>query len=213
MEELRSLIIRAQAGDMDAYGSIVRQFQDMAVGYGYSILGDFHLAQDAAQEAFIEAYQCLPNLRELAAFPGWFRKIVLKHCDRIMRKRHLRTIPLAEAIDLPWMEKGPAEATVEQEMRDSVLGAIQALSDHQRTVTTLFYINGYSQKDIADFLETPVTTIKKRLHDSRKWLKERLSKMEGNNYDPKKCQILREARQTEYTSNDRSRAFLFTGRQ
>ena len=43
MEELGSLISRAQAGDLDAYGSIVQRFQDMAVGYAYSILGDFHL--------------------------------------------------------------------------------------------------------------------------------------------------------------------------
>jgi len=53
MADLKSLIILAQAGDLEAFGKIVRQFQDMAVGYAYSILGDFHLAEDAAQEAFI----------------------------------------------------------------------------------------------------------------------------------------------------------------
>ncbi|MBI1922841.1 hypothetical protein HYR99_01185 [Candidatus Poribacteria bacterium] len=47
MEGLKSLIIRAQAGDMDAFGAIVQRFQDMEVGYAYSILGDFHLAADA----------------------------------------------------------------------------------------------------------------------------------------------------------------------
>ena len=62
MEELESLISRAQAGDLDAYGRIVQQFQDMAVGYAYSILGDFHLAEDAVQEAFIEAYPILPRV-------------------------------------------------------------------------------------------------------------------------------------------------------
>ena len=71
MEELELLISRAQAGDLDAYGTIVRQFQDMAVGYAYSVLGDFHLAEDAVQEAFIEAYpihlkslwpRCVPGL-------------------------------------------------------------------------------------------------------------------------------------------------------
>ena len=59
METLKSLVIRAQAGDLDAYSTLVQQFQDIAVGYAYSILGDFHLAQDAAQEAFIEAYNSL----------------------------------------------------------------------------------------------------------------------------------------------------------
>ena len=64
MVELRELVRRARRGDLGAYDQIVRRFQDMAVGYGYSLLGDFHLAEDAAQEAFIAAYQQLPQLRD-----------------------------------------------------------------------------------------------------------------------------------------------------
>ena len=70
MEELGSLINRAQAGDLDAYGAIVQRFQDMAVGYAYSILGDFHLAEDAAQEAFIEAYPILSRVYGPRCFSG-----------------------------------------------------------------------------------------------------------------------------------------------
>ena len=58
---------RAQAGDLAAYDAVVRRFQDMAVGYAYSLVGDFHLAEDAAQEAFIEAYLDLNKLQEPAA--------------------------------------------------------------------------------------------------------------------------------------------------
>ena len=54
MEELQALLRQAQDGDVDAYGQLVRRFQDMAVGYAYTVLGDFYLAEDAAQEAFIE---------------------------------------------------------------------------------------------------------------------------------------------------------------
>ena len=49
MDSLESLIRRTLAGDADAYAGLVWRFQDMAVGYGYSILGDFQLAEDAAQ--------------------------------------------------------------------------------------------------------------------------------------------------------------------
>src|SRR5262245_14864288 len=70
MEELTALIIRARDGDGEAFGSVVRRFQDMAVGYGYSLLGDFQAAEDAAQEAFLEAYLKLDSLLEPAAFPG-----------------------------------------------------------------------------------------------------------------------------------------------
>ena len=71
-------LIKARSGDIDAFACIVREFQDMAVGYAYSVLGDLGLAEDAAQEAFIEAYENLAKLRKPEAFAGWFRKIVFK---------------------------------------------------------------------------------------------------------------------------------------
>src|ERR671932_2965202 len=85
--DLATLIRQVQHGAPDAYESIVRRFQDMAVGYGYARLGDVQLAEDAAQEAFLTAYLALPSLQEPAAIPGWFRRIVIKHIDRIQRKR------------------------------------------------------------------------------------------------------------------------------
>jgi len=177
MENLKSLIKKAQDSDLEAFGRIVRRFQDMAVGYAYSILGDFHLAEDAAQEAFIETYRCLSRISNPDTFPGWFRRIVFKHCDRITRGKRVESVPLETAVEVPSGEKGPAEIVLEQELKDSVLAAIQSLPENQRIVTTLFYINGYSQNEISDFLGIPVTTVKKRLQYSRKRLKERMIKM------------------------------------
>src|SRR5512138_974317 len=94
MNALDAIVARARGGDAEAFGILVRRFQDMAVGYGYSILHDFQLAEDAAQEAFFEAYRTLPKLREPAAFAGWFRRIVFKQCDRITRNRSRAVIPL-----------------------------------------------------------------------------------------------------------------------
>jgi DNA-directed RNA polymerase specialized sigma24 family protein len=79
MESLTSLVERARSGDLEAFTQIVCRFQAMAYGYAYAILGDLILAEDAAQEAFLEAHRKLDNLREPAAFPGWFRRIVFKH--------------------------------------------------------------------------------------------------------------------------------------
>ena len=94
MDALEVIVTRARDGDAEAFGILVRRFQDMAVGYGYSILHDFQLAEDAAQEAFFEAYRTLSKLREPAAFAGWFRRIVFKQCDRITRRRVVATVPL-----------------------------------------------------------------------------------------------------------------------
>ncbi|MHC4591885.1 MAG: RNA polymerase sigma factor [Planctomycetota bacterium] len=177
MEELKSLVTRAQSGSVDAYAEVVRRFQDMAFGCAYATLGDFHLAEDAAQEAFIGAYYDLDALRDPAAFPGWLRRIVLKHCDRLTRRRRGRTTPLESAHGVSSDCSGPPEAAERREMADRVLDAIRTLPEHERMATTLFYINGYSQKEVAEFLEVPVTTVNNRLHASRKRLKERMIAM------------------------------------
>ena len=177
MDDLKSLIIVAQAGDLSAVSEIVRRFQDMAVGYAYSILGDFHLAEDAAQEAFVDAYLKLRTLREPEAFPGWLRTIVFKHCDRIRRGNSIKIVPLEAVGEMRSAEPDPVEAAERQEMKDNVLDAIGALPKHEQVVTTLFYINGYTQNDIADFLEVPATTINSRLRYARKRLRERMIAM------------------------------------
>ena len=177
MDELSSLVAKTRSGDLLAFERIVQRFQDMAYGYAYSILGDFHQAEDAAQEAFIEAYRQLPSLREPKAFPGWFRRIVFKHCDRIIRRKRVGTISLDALTGMASRAPGPHRMVEQREMQEQVIEAIRALPEHQRTVTTLFYIDGYSQRDIAEFLEVPVTTVKKRLYDSRRRLKERMIQM------------------------------------
>ena len=177
MEELSALVTLAQRGDLDAYGRLVRRLQDMACGYACALLGDFHLAQDAAQEAFVQAYRDLGTLREPAAFPAWLRRIVFKHCDRLTRRRRVATAPLTAAGRVASAEPGPAQAAEARELRDAVLAAVRALPENERAVTTLFYIDGYSQRDIADFLEVPVSTVKNRLHASRKRLKQRMLRM------------------------------------
>ena len=139
--ELATLIDRVCEGNLEAYGSIVRRFQDMAVGYAYSILGDFHMAEDAAQEAFVTAYLDLSSLRERAAFAGWFRRIVFKQCDRLTRGKRIDTLPLEAAPEVISQEPDPAAALEDSEMKDAVLNAIQALPEHEREATTLFYIN------------------------------------------------------------------------
>jgi RNA polymerase sigma factor (sigma-70 family) len=175
--ELTELIELARKRDLDAFEEIVRRFQDMACGYAYSRLGDFHLAEDAAQEAFVEAFRDLPDLREPLAFPSWLRRIVFKRCHRMTRRKHVGTAPLESGGEATASEPSPEEASERRELRDAVLAAVRALPETQRTVTTLFYINGYSQKDIAAFLDLPVATVNNRLHASRGRLKERMIAM------------------------------------
>ena len=174
MTSLESLVHKSREGDDHAFEIIVRRFQDMAVGYGYSILRDFQLAEDAAQEAFFEAYRNLDKLREPAAFPGWFRRIVFKQCDRITRNRDFGFIPLDAAEDRASRQPTQADAAEQREMNDKILTAIDSLPDHERAATMLYYIGGYSQDEVAEFLDVPVSTIKKRLYSARNRLREML---------------------------------------
>ncbi len=177
VEELEALLLRVQDGETDAYAPVVQRLQDMALAYGYAVLGDFHAAEDAAQDAFVEAYRDLPKLRAPRAFPAWFRKIVLKHCDRRTRRKRVAVIPLTSAAELVEPMADPAQVVERQELQATLKAALQSLPEHERVVTTLFYVNDYSYRDIAAFLGVPITTIKNRLHAARSHLREHLVEM------------------------------------
>jgi F-type H+-transporting ATPase subunit beta len=176
VSDLSDRVVAAQRGDKEAFCDIVERFQDMAFGIAYAMLGDASVAQDAAQEAFIEAYLKLPALREPAAFPGWFRRIVVKFGDRELRGRR-PTVSFDDSLGLVADCPSVDGAVETLEQRRTVQDAIAELPAAERQVVTLFYLCDYSQKEIEDFLELPVTTIKKHLFTARKKLKGRLGAM------------------------------------
>ena len=177
MEELEALLIRAQNGDVEAYGEIVRRFQDMAVGYANAILRDPHLAEDIAQEAFTEAFLNLSSVYGPHAFPGWLRKIVFKFCDRLTRKKQVEFVSLEAAGQLRSKDWGPREILESRDTKEHVQAVLQSLPEQERMVINLFYINEFSQKEVAAFLELPVSTVNYRLHNARKRLKKEFVNM------------------------------------
>ncbi|NKB72074.1 MAG: sigma-70 family RNA polymerase sigma factor [Candidatus Latescibacteria bacterium] len=169
-----ALVLRAQQGDIDAFDRLVRQYQDMAVAYALAWTGDFHTAQDAAQEAFIEAFQRLGQLRQIEAFPGWLRQVVRTACHRQSRKNRLQTTPLDKveaALPMP--------AVSQDERQDLLLAGLRSLPESERSTLALFYMSQYSHRDIARFLGVKETTVQGRLRTGRVRLKERMLKMAG----------------------------------
>ena len=156
----------------EAFGELVAGFQDMAFACAYGVLGDFYLAEDAAQEAFITAWQRLDQLRAPEAFPGWLRRIVLTQCSRLTRGKRLKIVPLESCADAPSAGPDPQAAAEQRELQSRVLSAIRALPVNERQVVTLFYVGGYTQSDIGEFLQVPLSTVTKRLHTARRRLKE-----------------------------------------
>ncbi|MEM7538295.1 MAG: sigma-70 family RNA polymerase sigma factor [Chloroflexota bacterium] len=186
--ELEITITQAQSGNLEAFNTIVHRFQDMAVGYAYSNLHDLQLAEDAAQEAFVEAYRCLPTLREPIAFAAWFRRIIFKHVDRLTRRKQVMTVAL-EVADYAPCTQGNAEIVAQleaEEMREELMGMVHSLPDEERTVITLFYMGGYAHQDIADFLDMPKTTVNNRLRSAKKRLKQEMMTMIQDNLQEKR---------------------------
>lgn len=178
-EETTRQVRLAQTGDVKAFNWIVRHFQDMATGYAASVLGDFQAAQDAAQDAFVEAYLSLPALRSPEAFSSWLRKIVFKHCNRHTRRPRVCTLPITAADHLHSAAPSLEERVQQQEAEEAISRAVQALPPAQREVIRLFYLGQYSQQDIAEFLGLSVTTVKSRLHQGRGHLRERMTQMDS----------------------------------
>lgn len=158
-------VSRARDGAPEAFTELVRRFQDMAVGYAWSLLGDFHLAQDAAQDAFIQVFGDLHNLREAAAFPGWLRHT---------RRAELSTVPLEgiQNITADFNDSTPLDELERAETAVVIRRAVAALPEHQRETVTLYYISEHSQSEIATFLDISEGAVRKRLHDARHALKE-----------------------------------------
>ena len=161
-----------------AFAELVGRFGNMAFGYAFQVLGNEQLAQDATQEAFLAAYQRLPQLREPAAFPGWLRRIVHTQCHRITRVKRLENVPLAHVANRPaaeadWTQR-IAEEDAAQALIDCVMRAVAELPEHEREVVRLFYLDGHSIREAAQALNLPVTTIKKRLQYARERLRKNL---------------------------------------
>lgn len=181
MNEARALVLKAKdsnatlAEKHEAFGRLVRSFQDMAYACAYAVLGDFQLAEDAAQEAFISAWQKLHQLRQPEAFPGWIRRIVLTECNRLTRGKRLRIASLNDRENFPSFIDDPQMAIEKGELKKAVRTAVEKLPENERMVITLFYLKEHSQSDISQFLEVPLTTVAKRLYSARMRLRGKMT--------------------------------------
>jgi RNA polymerase sigma factor (sigma-70 family) len=158
-----------------AFGNLVIRFEAAAYRWAVDRLQEPMLAQDVVQESFVIAYQKLHMLKESKAFAGWLRQIVISQCGRQLRGQKTAVESIEATDDLAnglfSSPSSPEHFLEKLEMEQRVMAAIHRLPVHEREVTDLFYLWGYSQNEIAKILEIPVTTVKKRLQYARRNLK------------------------------------------
>ena len=176
------LIRQTLSGEVEAFGELVRRYQDAVYATALHRMRDFASAQDVAQEAFIVAYKNLCALREPPRFPGWLHTITLRQCSRWQRKQREATpIDDLEEPQITEISSGriplPDEELERKEFRRIVLNAIASLPRKAGEVVTMYYIDGLSYNEIASFLSVPASTVKGRLQMGRKQLKEELITM------------------------------------
>jgi RNA polymerase sigma factor (sigma-70 family) len=174
MRELAELVEAAQIGDNTAYETLIQRFQAMASTIASRYLGDYHLVQDVIQEAALEAFLHLQELKEPAAFPGWFRQIVFRQCTRMLRQARIPCLSLeAPSLDL-LAESTPEEIAIQREIQAGVRSAVASLPQPERQVTLLFYGHGYSYREVSALLKIELPAVRKRLYSARQKLKVQL---------------------------------------
>lgn len=180
------LVQRCLAGDTSAFSMLVKKYESAVYGLCYHKIGNFADAQDLAQEAFVQAYLDLPQLKDAAKFGHWLYRITSNVCytwlRKQQRKRQIQTVPLDDASNeygefIDENASSPHDIVEYKELRASVAQAISSLSEKNRLTVTLYYIDGLSYSEIADFLDVPQSTVKSRLYKARKKLKEEFIEM------------------------------------
>ncbi|MCE5302685.1 MAG: sigma-70 family RNA polymerase sigma factor [Planctomycetaceae bacterium] len=157
MPSTEEMVRAIRAGETSAFAELVRCYQRAAIITAYSVLLDFHLAQDAVQEAFVAAYQRLDQLRDAASFGPWLLRIVRRRALRLRRGRN------AEHIVVGNFDRAESQACDWIESYEQVVQHIARLPEHERIVVTMRYLDGRSVREIADLTGRPAGTVTKQL--------------------------------------------------
>lgn len=166
-------IAQAQEGDRHAFGELVYHYREGVINVVYRMCGDANLAEDAAQEAFIRAWQNLPRYQPRSPFRNWVYRIATNVALDVLRRER----DTVDIDDMPLTASSlDPEATVERNERAvQVRQAVLALAPASRIVLILREYEGLSYKEIAETLDIPVGTVMSRLNYARTQLRETLS--------------------------------------
>lgn len=175
-EETAVQVKQMQAGNQAAFDVLFAAYQQKAVRTAAFICGDTALAEDIAQEAFVNCLLHIQELQNPYGFTTWFFKILTRCAWKACKRQaaNAANVSIEDAVlfmDSVW-DSYPSEQRAEYE---SLYAAIQTLSTKQRTVIILYYFNDFSIKEIARILTAPQATIKTRLFAAKHRLEKTLT--------------------------------------
>lgn len=190
------LVLRAQKGDGAAFARLVARHQRQLYRLAFRMTQSEADAQEILQEAFLNAFQKLPNFRGEAQFSSWLYRIAANSAlMRLRRKRRAPDTLPDEPLELTgpkfsaegsfdppprsdWSQRAD-EKLLSRELGGAIDAAVRSLPDDYRTVFLLKDVDGLSNEEIADALELTVPAVKSRLHRARLALREKLGDFFG----------------------------------
>lgn len=174
-EEENQLLDRILAGDKQAYARLVDKHKSIAFTIAFKVLDNRAEAEEAAQDAFIKAFQYLKNFNRQARFSTWLYRIAFNTAISYKRK-HKVVFQSVEQTVIP--QAGLAEYDLEQHDKlQFVHKAMQALNEADRLALQLFYLNEFSLDEVAAITTQNINTVKVRVHRARQRLAEELKRI------------------------------------
>jgi RNA polymerase sigma-70 factor (ECF subfamily) len=159
---VRDLVVRARGGDRDAFSELASRSIGRLTSVARMILRDEYAAQDAVQDAFIEAWRSLPGLRDPDLFDAWMRRLLVRACFKAVR-RGKRT----DAVEIrltPADEPAIAGGERQLALHDQLERGLARLPAEQRAVVVLVYYLDLPLVDAAQAMGIPLGTTKSRLN-------------------------------------------------
>jgi RNA polymerase sigma factor (sigma-70 family) len=174
------LVARAQDGDVDAFASLVERYQPLAVGLAAVVLRDPAEADDVAQEAFVKAYYALNRFKPGGSFKAWLVQIVVNEARNARGAAQRRTNVHArfrEEVSRRSASASAEESAVAVEERNSLLLALDALREDDRSILIFRYVFDLSEAEMAEALACSPGTVKSRLSRALARLRSDLSRV------------------------------------
>ena len=161
-----ALVERARNGDVNAYEALVQHYQELAFRVAYQVTGDAADAEDAAQEAFVNAYYALGRFRAGAPFRPWLLRIVANEARNRRMAAHRRTALAQRALVAQTSGEAapsPEKAAEADEFRATLVASLRRLRDDDRLILAYRLFFDLSEAEMAEALKCPKGTVKSRL--------------------------------------------------
>lgn len=157
---------RAKNGDVNAYEALVQHYQELAFRVAYQVTGNAADAEDAAQEAFVNAYYALGRFRPGAPFKPWLCRIVVNEARNRRTSAQRRNVLAERALVAQTSgdsAQSPEAAAEADAFRDTLVAAVRTLREDDRLILAYRLFFDMSEGEMAEALSVPRGTVKSRL--------------------------------------------------